>query len=457
MIRGFPTPEWLPHMKSTSHVQATNGSLADSPVIDPDPHAVYASDSLNIKVLPAPRTHRCGTSPTEQKFLNVATVADDKQLGRFGDFTDHLSSGRTRLKDTLLDMAKARGNYFPVQRVFPCLTFPVRTPTTPAEKILSCQCEVISEVLEIPVSDTINYFACENNSHRTEPACDNTPFDCADINETVQQMAVLLDIDPETVRPDSPPVQAYMEQSSAEEKAAFQNHCANLDCSDVTDVMFEILIASKNGTTPTAFDLQPDEIPVTKDYIKIDSTKIRDLRNVPENERSRCVAATTAEIQQLVDLGVFAFVRAEKVSGAKPTESQIIRRVKYDSLGNYLKDEASLVMKGFQSKLGAGHFGVFSPWRHSWHAFGRAKINALIFAELPPGISFEKDGISSKTLIGCYTSSTYWVSHVRRMTLVCMAVPGQLASARMSRSALSSLLRQILMTWRSYRLMILYT
>jgi len=145
---------------------------------------------------------------------------------------------------------------------------------------------------------------------------------------------------------------------------------------------------------------------------------MRDLRNVPANERSRCVAATAAEIEQLVALGVFALVRAVKVPGATPMESQIIWRVKYDSLGNYLKDKARLVMKGFQSKLGVGHFGVFSPMasfvtnralaiiaaligRELYqadipNAFGKAKINALTFAKLPPGISFEKDGISSK-------------------------------------------------------------
>mmetsp|Transcript_18069 Transcript_18069/g.55316 ORF Transcript_18069/g.55316 Transcript_18069/m.55316 type:complete len:282 (-) Transcript_18069:127-972(-) len=170
----FNPAEWLPHMKSTPKdfalcVQATNSTLADAPVIGPDPRALYASDALNLTVFPAARTHRCGRAPTEQKCLDVRTVADYKKLGRFGDFTDHLAGGRLRFQDHIYYLQREGGNFFPVQRDFPCLTFPVRSPTTQVEKILTSQYDVISEVLDIPVSDTVNYFTCENNNHRSEP------------------------------------------------------------------------------------------------------------------------------------------------------------------------------------------------------------------------------------------------------------------------------------------------
>ena len=148
--------------------------------------------------------------------------------------------------------------------------------------------------------------------------------------------------------PDNPTVKQYMAQFQEEDRRAFEQHATHIDCSNVTDIRIEILIAAKDGKDPTdgAFKLQPDEIPVTKEWIKIDSSQMRDLRNVPPDQRSRCVAATAAEVEQLVKLGVFALVRADKVPGANPMDSQIIWRIKYDSLGNYLKDKARLVMKG---------------------------------------------------------------------------------------------------------------
>jgi len=300
----FDPAVWLPHVKSKCtdlaiYVHATNGNPADAPVIGPDPHMLYAANELPVRVLAAPRTHRFGSKPTESKYLKVKSIADFKQLGRSGDFRRHLADGRLQFRDTHLDalhLAKARGNSFPVQRDFPSLTFPVHGPTTYHEKILTSQYEAIAETLDIPISDTVNYFTTENNNHHSEPACENTPFDFMDLNETLQQMATLLDLDPALVSPDNPKVQSYMAQFSAEEKAAFKHHCHGIDCSDVTEVKFEILIASKHGDpTKGAFDLQPDEIPVTKDYVKIDSTKMRDLRNVPANERSRCVAATAVQ------------------------------------------------------------------------------------------------------------------------------------------------------------------
>ena len=402
------------------YVQATNGPLSQAPVIGPDPHQLYMAQDLPIRVLPAPRSHRFGSAQTDTAFRNVTTVAQYKEHGRFSDFVDHLASGRLRIQDPLLDayyLQKTRGNAYPVQRDFPSFTLPVRTPETVTEKVLTKQYEFLSEMFNLPVSHTINMLHRDHNDHKSEPAGDSTPFDFEDINETLQQLATLLDIDPETIKPDHPVVAQYMQQFAKEERDAFDSHCKHLDCTDVSEVFLEVCIAASHSDTKNAFKLQPDEIPVTSEWVKVDGKKMRDLRHVPPHERSRCVAATATEVKQLTDLGVFALVKAEKVPGVKPMESRIVWRVKVDSLGQFIKDKARLVMKGFQSKAGIGHFGVFSPMASFVtiralailaalcerklfqadipNAFGRSDINALVTASLPPGISFEKDGISS--------------------------------------------------------------
>ena len=291
----FDPDVWLAKLRETSqdislYVRTNNGPLAEAPVLGPDPHALYKSDDTKLTILNAPRTHRFGSAPTHRKYSDVQSIAQYKQHGRFRDFVDDLASARIKFMDPGLDsyfLQKARGNVFPVQRDFPYISLPVRNPTSPVERILTCQYDVLADVLDLPTCHVTNYMTRHYNDSHVEPPCDDNPFDSEDINETLKQMATILDLDPELMAPDNPTVKQYMAQFQEEDRRAFQQYATHIDCSNVTDIRIEILIAAKDGKDPTdgAFKLQPDEIPVTKEWIKIDSSQMRDLRNVPPDQR----------------------------------------------------------------------------------------------------------------------------------------------------------------------------
>ena len=139
----------------------------------------------------------------------------------------------------------------------------------------------------------------------------------------------------------------------------------------------------------------------------IKAYELLDMRDCPEEDKPRMLAAIAKEINDLVATGCFAVVEIPYDRTA--INSRIVLKVKYRANGEYDKHKARLVAKGFMERLGADFFSTFSPMaslttarallalavhknlpvHHSDipQAFIKSLLDTDIWLKLPPGIN----------------------------------------------------------------------
>jgi len=346
-----------------------------------------------------------------------AIVFDDETLR---DFFHHYTGKKNRLRPCTLAHVQD-----PILKNY----YLHHEPTT-VEKHEAILIHEIASTLHLNEPEVANFFCHGSDYAKATRPCENLYGAGYDINEQLMDSILLAaetssDLDMEHIS-------SYFAEvaSIPENERLFAGTPREFKPpSEDIDEIWLVLVTEADDPSHGDLNTSRGEIRVTKDMIKIDEHKLRDLKGYPPPEvRRRLIVAAIKEIAQLCELGSFAFYKSE--TKVDTVGSKLIYKIKYDTDGKFIKDKARLVAKGFQERVGKDFFSTFSPMaslttvrilsalavRHGLplyaadvpNAFCRSAIKSIVHLELPPGVSFEtadkstRDGYSVRLLKSLY-------------------------------------------------------